>query len=375
MELEPQPVSVLAKLAQGRAAIGRNGGARADLLALNAILKLHGAPSQAFGAVDGVPVGLVLQRRAELAAAGVHRHFLSDVTPSVLGVESIIVPPPGVEPRAVDDYGERLLLRGWCAGASDGAAAVAAGEACLRALQPNESSRRPIRVVRVVEGAGGEGGPGYRYDGLYLALRRTSAAAEMLGASTEPCYLLVRAPSQPPLPPAPVEGSAVGGGPAAAEAAAAAAVASSHMGLGVEERDPLAYLPSELEAVAGDARRVSVEEALSFSALVSLPSCSPRAPLPPPLCPPRRPWTRHRCVCRCSPSPSPQALRRLLAARKALVASMEPHEVLEVAALREASVRRIRAAVEMLHAPDDPSSALLPPPTLPPWPSRLRNSA
>ncbi|EOD07563.1 hypothetical protein EMIHUDRAFT_238432 [Emiliania huxleyi CCMP1516] len=292
MELEPQPVSVLAKLAQGRAAIGRNGGARADLLALNAILKLHGAPSQAFGAVDGVPVGLVLQRRAELAAAGVHRHFLSDVTPSVLGVESIIVPPPGVEPRAVDDYGERLLLRGWCAGASDGAAAVAAGEACLRALQPNESSRRPIRVVRVVEGAGGEGGPGYRYDGLYLALRRTSAAAEMLGASTEPCYLL--------------------------------------------ERDPLAYLPSELEAVAGDARRVSVEEALSFSAL---------------------------------------ALRRLLAARKALVASMEPHEVLEVAALREASVRRIRAAVEMLHAPDDPSSALLPPPTLPPWPSRLRNSA
>ena len=203
MELEPQPVSVLAKLAQGRAAIGRNGGARADLLALNAILKLHGAPSQAFGAVDGVPVGLVLQRRAELAAAGVHRHFLSDVTPSVLGVESIIVPPPGVEPRAVDDYGERLLLRGWCAGASDGAAAVAAGEACLRALQPNESSRRQIRVVRVVEGAGGEGGPGYRYDGLYLALRRTSAAAEMLGASTEPCYLLVRAPSQPPLPPPP----------------------------------------------------------------------------------------------------------------------------------------------------------------------------
>mmetsp|Transcript_41972 Transcript_41972/g.136670 ORF Transcript_41972/g.136670 Transcript_41972/m.136670 type:complete len:102 (-) Transcript_41972:110-415(-) len=101
------------------------------------------------------------------------------------------------------------------------------------------------------------------------------------------------------------------------------------MGLGVEERDPLAYLPSELEAVAGDARRVSVEE----------------------------------------------ALRRLLAARKALVASMEPHEVLEVAALREASVRRIRAAVEMLHAPDDPSSALLPPPTLPPWPSRIRNSA
>jgi len=320
--------SVLLRLSESREAALRGTGGRAELLGLNAFLRATGAPSPHFGAVAGVPVGLSLDRRTELAIAGLHRHFLSDVCHTLLGVESLIVPShssgagsnsTGTAPASgCDDFGERLLL---------------GSSACLRALDANRAAHRPVRVVRAVQAAGPADGRSagaaplhsFRYDGLYIALRRTSQAAELLGPCTEQGYLLVRSPDQPPLPQPQlaVDDSTDATDDTTGETGGAPH-ASSHLGLRLEPHQPLTRLPPGLEAVVGDMRSVSVGEALA----------------------------------------------RLVAARETLVASMTPHERLAVGRLREEDNRRKRSAVEMLHAPDDPLRGGLPPVELAVWPRR-----
>lgn len=321
----------------------RGVGARAELLCLNAHLRAAGAPAPHFGAPEGVAVGRTLERRAELAISGIHRHFLADVCHTVLGVESLILSSHGagpgasaVKPSFCDDFGERLLLGSWAlAGAEqDGV--------CHRALDANCKSRLPIRVVRVVGGAnparsGGSASSApaarrFRYDGVYVVLRRTSQASELLGASTAQRYLLIRSPDQPPLPRPPPADAAAAATAGQARGAGWAAGTSpggfGHMGLRLEPLPALRRLPPDLEAITGSADTVRVDEALS----------------------------------------------RLIAARQALIESMAPHERLAVAGLREQDRRRKRLAIEMLHAADDPLRDALPPLKLAAWPSSRRGS-
>lgn len=65
--------------------------ARAELIALNAVLRAFGAPSASFGQVAGVAPGRLFARRAELCVAGIHRHFLSHVSATPLGIESFVI--------------------------------------------------------------------------------------------------------------------------------------------------------------------------------------------------------------------------------------------------------------------------------------------
>ena len=51
---------------------------RSELFALNMVLKAYGPPRATFGALPGLPVGMVVLRRMELCVLGLHRHFLSE---------------------------------------------------------------------------------------------------------------------------------------------------------------------------------------------------------------------------------------------------------------------------------------------------------
>jgi hypothetical protein len=314
-------------------------GARAELLSLNAHLRSAGAPASRFGAPEGVAVGTMLERRTELAISGIHRHFLADVCHTVVGVESLILSSsaPGAGTSAVDcpfcdDFGERLLLGSWALAGTE------QQDVCQRALDANCKSRQPIRVVRVVRGAASaragssasnaSAARRFRYDGLYVALRRTSQAAELLGTSTVQRYLLIRSPDQPPLPrPPPTHAAAAASaGQAPGWATDAGPGGFGHMGLRLQPVPALRRLPPDLEAITGSAATVRVDEALC----------------------------------------------RLVVARQALIESMAPHERLAVAGLREQDRRRKRLAIEMLHAADDPMRDVLPHPELAAWPSCRR---
>lgn len=351
----PRPVEL--RMPTAALAVGRGGaqqgaarerrliGAQAELLALNTHLREHGAPGVQFGPVAGVTVGTSFGQRTELALKGVHRHFLSDVSHSVLGVESLILPtygaagPRGSSPAFCDDFGERLLLGCWTT-------AENSCDLCHRALRVNLVSRLPVRVVRVVQGVAagvvGNAGKGtvchgFRYDGIYIVLRLSSQAAEFLGDSVEQRYLLIRAPHQPPLPRLPPP-------PASSAEITRAGVGVGKVNTSVKSSSPkgelsvlnltaaqrLRHLPPDLEVIIGDPRTVTVGEAIS----------------------------------------------RLMAAREKLVASMTPYQRLAVAKLREHDRKRKRLAIDMLHASDDPLLQQLAPARLESWPKvRMREQS
>ena len=176
---------------------------RAELLALNAAIKAYGPALATFGPVPGVPVGMIVLRRVELSVLGLHRHFLSDAAYSLQGVESLLL----TGDEQCDDGGEQLV----CAGVGRTAAQV---EASLAALRASAKARRAVRVVRAVPPeelevseeqacAADAGGSGvrYRYDGLYFVQRNAADVDDALGAGEEqPRIVLQRAPGQPPLP-------------------------------------------------------------------------------------------------------------------------------------------------------------------------------
>ena len=89
---------------------------------------------------------------------GLHRHFISDVTRTLQGVESIVL-----QGRAFEDYGERVVCTSCSAGSL---------EPPLSALQVNETHRLSVRILRPL--GGDARGPHaiqkaqFRYDGVYL---------------------------------------------------------------------------------------------------------------------------------------------------------------------------------------------------------------
>ena len=226
-----------------RAAEAQRNDARAELVALNAVLRAHGPPAAVFGAVEGVAPGLLLTRRAELCVLGVHRHFLSEMSYTLQGVESVLVGPSA----ALEDFGERLILH------SRGGKQQ---NMLMHALRVNETGRLPVRVTRTVEsGEVHERAPRshYRYDGLYLVRRYSDELMDTLSGHEAPRYLLLRAPNQPPLP--------IGVGrrrPAAVEEETDGAL-SLHGALA--ERPPTTVLPPAAEEVLG-ADPVTLGEAI-----------------------------------------------------------------------------------------------------------------
>ena len=80
-------------------------------------------------------------RRTELPVIGLHRHFLSELTYTCAGVESLVLSSVGDGSR-FDDEADRIYYRG----CGDAASNLAASR---RALASNARSGRPVRVLRV----------------------------------------------------------------------------------------------------------------------------------------------------------------------------------------------------------------------------------
>ena len=132
-----------------------------ELMTLNALLQKRGAPLTQFGALPTVSVGLV-GTLTHLCALGAHRHFVSEVTYTSQGVESLVV-TRGM--RGVD-HGERLYYRG----TGNEPTQLSAS---LLALATNVDRQRPVRVLRPTGAAAAPAGAGatkpsvsYRYVGL-----------------------------------------------------------------------------------------------------------------------------------------------------------------------------------------------------------------
>ena len=186
------------------------------LTTLNAHLRREGAPQATFGGGHGVPVGYVALRRPELCTLGLHRHFLSEVTMTSQGVESIVIGPDS----PCQDRGERIVYSPQTRDVHG-------------RLAMNMKSRRPVRVLRLTS----TNVPlasrtatvlvkrdAYRYDGLYAVATEDAVGAGSAAIATEPersdvngdegmqtdsapadaaeepRLLLFRLPDQPPLP-------------------------------------------------------------------------------------------------------------------------------------------------------------------------------
>ena len=178
---------------------------RAELIALNAVIRRHGGPDVAFGAARDVPVGTMLLHRAELAVLALHRHFLSEITHTeTLGVESILIGP---DSRCTDEA-ERITYQG--VGQPSQLAA------CRRALCINAEQGRPVRVLRTLSAsaaamalrAAGDTAAGkrrrevFRYDGLYrVEVGRLDTESDAPQVQDSTACVLVRLPDQPALPP------------------------------------------------------------------------------------------------------------------------------------------------------------------------------
>src|SRR5262249_5624505 len=122
-----------------------------------------------FGAVPDVPVGMVFQNRAALAAAGVHRPTQAGISGSALdGADSIVV-NGGYEDET--DHGDEIVYTGHGGNAPHTGKQITHQE--LRggnlALAKSSVDGRPVRVIRGWKEPSGLGPPvGYRYDGLYF---------------------------------------------------------------------------------------------------------------------------------------------------------------------------------------------------------------
>lgn len=191
--------------------------ARAELIALNAVLRSFGAPALTFGSPYGVPCGTMILHRTELVVLGMHRHFLGEMAFTLEGVESLVLTPES----PCEDEGERVAYRG-CG------QTPAQRTASRSALATSAERGRPVRVLRAVsaeaatlalraagEAAGKRRREVFRYDGVYVVQRLVArdddtdkAVAAADDDKDEPPFVLVRLPGQPALP----TGAAIGKG-------------------------------------------------------------------------------------------------------------------------------------------------------------------
>jgi hypothetical protein len=300
---------------------------RTELLALNIALRRHGTPAMLFGAPPGsMPVGHVVLRRPELCVLGLHRHFLSEVSATVQGVESLLI-GADAQSALIDDQGDRIYYLG-CAGARP---------AQLMTLQSafisNSDHQRPVRVLRTVNAAtsslalraagisstaGGRRRDCFRYDGLY-AVCRVAADAELLqslgtseaaqAAAANHQFLLVRLPGQPSLPPG------VGGKPRRPTAAPGAA-RSTAGGDGTGDR-------------GGKLGPSLLSEVVAVPAAVTLPQHAEEA-------------------CVGAGVSVRDALDRLLAARDALLEQLSARDAYVLAKRSAINQARLRAAIALM---------------------------
>ena len=280
---------------------------RAELIALNAVLKAYGPALATFGQVPGVPVGMIVLRRVELSVLGLHRHIMSDATYSLQGVESLLL----TGDEQCEDGGEQLV----CAGFGRTAAQV---EASLAALRASAKARRAVRVVRAIPSeelevsaeqacAADAGGSGvrYRYDGLYFVQRNAADVDDALGDGEEqPRIVLQRAPGQPSLP-------------ATARGKRQRVVADHEhttlsLGGDIAAREAGTDLPDAAEVLLS--ARESTRERLSVN----------------------------------------DALEQLRRARDELLADLQPGEAYLLARRSVLNQVRVRSAIELLHAGEEP---------------------
>jgi hypothetical protein len=203
-------------LTQAASTANNKDDARCELIALNMVLRNCGAPQLRFGAIDEVPVGTMVLHRTELVVLGLHRHFLSEMTYTCEGVESLVL----TAETPCEDEADRVAYRG-CGQTP----AQRAASRC--ALATSAERGRPVRLLRAVsaeaatnvlrvagEVAGRRRREVLRYDGLYGVQR---LARDELGVTPgddddehddDPSFVLVRLPGQPLLP----SGAATGRG-------------------------------------------------------------------------------------------------------------------------------------------------------------------
>jgi len=287
---------------------------RAELLALNAVFKAHGPPRAKYGHVD-VRVGELLPHRAQLCVLGVHRHLFSEVSATPNGVESLLL---SGDSEHIDDCADTVLYRASAAGAEG----LGAGAGALRcALRANQESTTPVRIIRAVgeddsahvgAAADGRHRVQYRYDGLYIV----NSHSDAIDAPFE----LLRCGGQLPLP----------SGAKRQKRALTTAPAETGFSLRAvfEKGNETSLLPAH-------ALRALGPNGLSLSV--------------------------------------PQALAMLRAAREKLVGELSEEDAYELTKQGILYQVRIRSAVELLHAGDDPQErGLHGTPTLAPWPARQR---
>lgn len=291
-----QPVSslVAAYTSELRASEGLP---RSDIVALNAVLRKHGLPPTGFGAAT-VPVGSVQQGRVELLLVGLHRHFLSDVTSTIHGLESIIL---GGDDDDWEDMAERICYVGCATPAPSTRAAL------LCALGSSAQHQRPVRILRTIPESRGRRPECFRYDGLYAVQRRKPDAPD----DAEPRYLLLRQPEQPALP------AGIGGKPRRAKPAGEEASAKLDLS---STGEVIATAPTHAApAWAAEALRVGAIGSISVY----------------------------------------EALLQLHEAREALVSDLSPGELYTLAKRSTINQVRLRSAIQQLHAADEPSTRRL----------------
>jgi putative restriction endonuclease len=126
-------------------------------------------PGRVFGHIPGFPVGSWFENRAELAAAGVHRHRQAGISGSASeGADSIVL-SGGYEDD--QDFGDVIVYTGYGGRDPDTGKQVSDQPFSIwnRALAYSSLNGLPVRVIR---GAGHDSpyspGIGYSYDGLYM---------------------------------------------------------------------------------------------------------------------------------------------------------------------------------------------------------------
>lgn len=347
---------------------------RAELAALNATFFKHGAPPSHFGAPtdEAVEVGQTIVRRPELCVLGLHRHFLSEASFTVQGVESLLI----TTDTKCDDQGERVYLF------------ESAKPALRTALASNAAHQRPVRVVRAATATtaalalraanlpatiGGRRRDCYRYDGLYgvchlagdtaldldfgagggVGMHATDAsraasggAGTSGGVDARPVYLLVRLPNQEPLPPGvggklrrPGQLGVRGVGPDGAAGSGAAGAAGAARGGSMHPQHGAA-MPRAAEQQAAQCLLGEIAEVPPSRALCQ--------------------YAEELCVG--AGVTVREAYSRLHAAREALLRQLSAKDAYVLAKRSACNQARLRAALHlMVHASDDdpaPRSAL-----------------
>lgn len=125
-----------------------------------------------FGEISGVPAGRLFPNRAEVRAAGLHRHLQSGISghPDE-GADAIIVSGGYKDDQ---DYGDRIVYTG--EGGRDSNTGRQIGDQSLtggnKGLVVSEAEGLPVRVIRGAKGDRAYSpAAGYRYDGLFSVVR------------------------------------------------------------------------------------------------------------------------------------------------------------------------------------------------------------